>query len=120
MILTLRTVTFQFFVILLPTPMKKEKIVLEVRILLWWPVERSPRKARQGPWSMLLATSRIQKPMTKNATARGRVFFERSSPMEYPMSAAKPMRKTAIATAIAPAKIKGRRRPKREVQRSLE
>ena len=55
-----------------PTTKKKEKKALAVRVLRWSPAASSLRKVRHGSRSMLLVTSRIQNPMMKTATARGR------------------------------------------------
>ena len=56
-----------------PTAMKKEKNAFAVRVFLASPAAKSARNARQGPWRVLLATSRIQKPRAKNHMAR--TFF---------------------------------------------
>lgn len=65
----------------------------------------------------LLATSRIQNPTTKTATALGRV--PPRSPRIQPRSAECPMMRTARTMDKAPPPMNGRRRPKRLRQRSL-
>lgn len=79
---------------------------------------RSASRALQGPWVMLLATSRIQKPKTNTAMALGLTPPPRS-PSNHPMSAAWPMIRTETAIDAAPAAINGLRRPNLLVQRSL-
>ncbi|KAF5809470.1 hypothetical protein HanXRQr2_Chr04g0157531 [Helianthus annuus] len=99
--------------------MKNANIAFPVRILLEFEPAKSASNALQGPCRVLFATSRIQNPMTKMAMARGLLGAPILSPVETPMSAAYPIRNTAMATNIAPPAINGRRRPKREVHRSL-
>ncbi|KAJ1419613.1 hypothetical protein SESBI_14943 [Sesbania bispinosa] len=103
----------------LPTAIKKEKNAFAIRVFRWSPAERSARSAWQGPWRMLLATSRIQNLTTKIVMVGGRVFFSTESPNMCPKSTTWPMRKTTMATASALAAMKERRRPKRDVQWSL-
>lgn len=78
---------------------------------------RSARRARQGPWVKLLATSSSQNPTIKAAIAR--TFFSPLSPNNQPISAEKPMINTAIMIDTAPSTINGRRRLNRLVHRSL-
>ncbi|KAM1109460.1 hypothetical protein ACFX14_009045 [Malus domestica] len=70
------------------TAMKKANSALEFRILFGSDPEMSARRALHGPCSVLLVTSRIQKPTTKTETAQGLVAFSRESPVKCPSSAA--------------------------------
>ena len=78
---------------------------------------RSPSNALQGPCVTLLATSRIQNPNTKTATAQGR--WCSVSPSHHPTSAACPMTNTENTMDTAPTTMNGLRRPNRLVHRSL-
>ncbi|XP_019182313.1 PREDICTED: uncharacterized protein LOC109177398 [Ipomoea nil] len=59
-----------------PTPMKKEKSVFANRVLLSSPPERSASSVLHDPCSMLLATSRIQKPWGNLSNLFGHVHIQ--------------------------------------------
>uniref|UniRef100_A0A7C9EMX5 Uncharacterized protein n=1 Tax=Opuntia streptacantha TaxID=393608 RepID=A0A7C9EMX5_OPUST len=86
--------------------------------------DKSAKRARAGPCTVLFARSNIQKPRTNTKAALARVPLNvlqcsLVSPNKYPMSAEKPIIITAKEIMTDPARINGRLLPYLEVHLSL-